>query len=254
VATEASPDGTFLRPVIGLCTALETARWSVWDQPAVLLPANYIEAIQACGGVALLLPPDPASTTNPHQLLDLVDGLLLAGGADIDPSFYGQEPEAGLEATVPERDEFEIALAKAAMERNQPILGICRGLQIINVARGGTLHQDIFNRVGHDGHRASIGSFDGADHDVALTEGSLAASAVGATRSTTKSHHHQSVDRVGEGLAMTGEFPNDGTCEAIELIGNDFALGIQWHAEATPGDRVISSFVAAAGRWRAGKS
>ena len=239
------------RPVIGLCTALETARWSVWDQPAVLLPTNYVEAIQASGGLALLLPPDPASSADPHQLLDLVDGLLLAGGADIDPTFYGQQPEPGLEATVPERDEFEIALARAAMERNQPILGICRGHQSINVARGGTLHQDILDRVGHDDHRTSMGSFDGADHEVALTEGSLVATAVGSTHSSTKSHHHQSVDRVGEGLMITGEFPKDGTCEALELVGNDFALGIQWHAEATPGDKVIASFVAAAARWRA---
>lgn len=238
------------KPIIGLCTALEVARWSVWDQPAVLLPSNYVEAIQAAGATALLLPPDPAVVKDPLQLLDLVDGLLLAGGADIDPSFYGQEPEEGLEATVPERDAFEIALAAAAMERNQPVLGICRGLQIINVAKGGTLHQDILGRVGHEGHRASIGSFDGADHDVELEEGSLAARAVGATTSTTKSHHHQSVDKVGEGLTVTGHYPPDGTCEAIELVANDFTLGIQWHAEATPGDKVIATFVEAAKQWR----
>lgn len=241
-------------PIIGLCTAFEQARWSVWDQPAVLLPHNYVEAVQRAGGQAILLPPDPAATTEPLEVLDLVDGLLLAGGADIDPSFYGQEPEPGLEATVPERDAFELALAKAALDRNQPVLGICRGLQIINVARGGTLHQDILDRVGHGGHRASMGSFDGADHDVELTEGSLAAASVGATQSTTKSHHHQSVDRLGDGLAITGHYPPDGTCEALELAANDFALGIQWHAEATPGDNVIRSFVRAAAAWRQNQS
>ena len=242
------------KPVIGLCTALEVARWSVWDQPAVLLPSNYVEAIQSAGATALLLPPDPSAVDDPAELLDLVDGLLLAGGADIHPSFYGQEPEEGLEATVPERDAFELALASAAMDRDQPVLGICRGLQIINVARGGTLHQDILERVGHEGHRASMGSFDGADHDVQLKAGSLAASAVGDTRSTTKSHHHQSVDEVGEGLTVSGHYPPDGTCEALELEANDFTLGIQWHAEATPGDQVITSFVDAARRWRASRS
>ncbi len=238
------------KPVIGLCTALEVAQWSVWDQPAVLLPANYIEAVQEAGGTAVLLPPDPAAVANPEQLLDLVDGLLLAGGADIHPSFYGQEPEPGLEATVPERDEFEIALASAAMGRNQPVLGICRGLQIINVARGGTLHQDILVDADQNHHRASMGSFEGADHEVSLAEGTLAASAVGANRSTTKSHHHQAVDELGDGLLISGHFPPDGTCEALELVGNDFALGIQWHAEATPGDKVIKVFVDAAARWR----
>jgi len=127
-------------------------------------------------------------------------------------------------------------------------------LQIINVARGGTLHQDILERVGHDGHRASMGSFDGADHDVELVAGSLAATAVGATHSTTKSHHHQSVDKVGEGLVVSGHFPQDNTCEALELVANDFTLGIQWHAEATPGDQVITAFVEAARSWRAGRS
>jgi putative glutamine amidotransferase len=242
------------KPIIGLCTALEKAQWSVWNQPAALLPSNYIEAIQAAGATALLLPPDASIAANPLALLDLVDGLLLAGGADIDPSFYGQKPEEGLEATVPERDAFELALAAAAMDRNQPVLGICRGLQIINVARGGTLHQDILDRVGHDGHRASMGTFDGADHDVELVAGSLAATAVGATKSTTKSHHHQSVDKVGEGLVVSGHFPQDNTCEALELVANDFTLGIQWHAEATPDDKVITAFVEAARSWRAIRS
>jgi len=237
-------------PVIGLCTALENAQWSVWDQPAVLLPSNYVEAIQNAGATAILLPPDTNAITNPLALLDLVDGLLLAGGADIDPSFYGQTPEPGLEATVRERDAFELSLARAAMDRNQPILGICRGMQIINVARGGTLHQDILDRVGHEGHRASMGSFDGADHQVELVGGSLAARSVGAVEATTKSHHHQSVDAVGEGLAATGHYPADGTCEAVELVGNDFALGVQWHAEASPGDKVIPTFVKAAAKWQ----
>lgn len=232
-------------PIIGLCAAYERAQWSVWDQPAFLLPADYVGSVQRAGGTALMLPLDPAAVIDPSRILSLVDGLLLAGGADIDPSFYGHEPGPGLEATVPERDRFEIALARAALERNQPVLGICRGMQVINVACGGTLHQDIGNR----GHRDSLGSFDDADHLVELVDGSLAALAAGGTSCEIKSHHHQAVDSVGEGLAVTGRSPRDGTCEAIELPVNDFALGVQWHPEVTTGDSVIATFVAAAGEW-----
>lgn len=240
-------------PVIGLCTAVEVARWSVWDQPAVLLPSNYVEAVQAAGATAILLPPDPSAETDPDRLLDLIDGLLLAGGADIDPSFYGQDPEPGLEATVPQRDRFELALARAALERGMPVLGICRGLQVINTALGGTLHQDLEARLGHSGHRASLGSFDGADHPVLLEEGSLAARCAGSLEAITKSHHHQAVDEVGEGLEITGRSADDGTCEALEIPGADFTLGVQWHAEATPGDGVIPAFTRAAARWQAQK-
>jgi putative glutamine amidotransferase len=236
--------------LIGICAALERARWGVWDQPATLLPYNYVEAIHAAGGAVILLPPDAAAVDHPEELLDRIDGLLLAGGVDIDPSFYGQEPDPRLEATVPERDRFEIALAKAAIDRDQPLLGICRGLQVINIARGGTLHQDITERVGHEGHRAALGTFDGADHPVELEAGTLAAAAVGATRSNTKSHHHQAVDAVGEGLSVTGRSPDDGVCEALELSANTFTLGVQWHAEATPGDSVIPTFIQAAEAWR----
>ena len=239
------------RPVIGLASALEPARWGVWDQEAALLPSNYIARVQAAGGRTVLLPPDPAAVDDPDSVLDLIDGLLLAGGADIDPSFYGQAPEPGLEATYPERDRFELAIAKAAIARDQPVLGICRGMQIINVALGGTLHQDILGRVGDDRHRAVLGQFEGADHGVELEQGSLAAQSVGSRESVTKSHHHQSVDVVGDGLTVTGHSKDDLTCEAIEFNGRRFALGIQWHAEATDGDLVIPSFVAAAGEWRA---
>ncbi len=130
-------------PVIGLCTALERARWSVWDTQAVLLPRSYVDAVQRAGGIALLLPPDPAAVTDPDLLLDLVDGLLLAGGADMDPATYGAEPHAATTDTVPERDAFELALAARAIERDLPFLGVCRGMQVMNVARGGTLTQHL---------------------------------------------------------------------------------------------------------------
>ncbi len=235
-----------MRPVVGLCTAQERARWAVWDQEAVLLPRNYVDRVQGAGAIAVLLPPDPAATEEPDALLDHVDGLLLAGGADIDAAAYGADPHPLTVDTVPVRDAFEIALARRAMERDLPVLGVCRGLQIMNIARGGTLLQHIPEALGHERHRPVLGTFEGADHDVELEPGSLAATAAGATHCATKSHHHQGVDALGDGLLVTGHAPFDRFPEAIELPGRRFALGIQWHAEATDEDRIIGAFVAAA--------
>jgi putative glutamine amidotransferase len=231
------------RPVIGLCTALERARWSVWDQQAFLLPRSYIDAVQRAGGVALMLPPDEDAIDDPDALLDLLDGLILAGGADIDPDAYGSERHAETLGTVPERDTFEIALTKRAFERDLPVLGICRGMQLMNVARGGTLLQHLPESHGHHEHRRNPGSFDGADHDVRLQDGSLAARAAGEITHGTKSHHHQGVDRLGEGFEVTGWSTLDELPEAIELPGSRFALGVQWHPEADETSHLIEALV-----------
>src|SRR4051794_29541051 len=124
------------RPIIGICTAVERARWSVWDQDAFLLARSYVRAIQDAGGLVVMIPPDAHLEDEPDEVLDLLDGLILAGGADIDPSSYGAERHPETKHTVPERDSFEIALARRAMERDLPLLGICRGMQLMNVARG----------------------------------------------------------------------------------------------------------------------
>lgn len=231
------------RPVIGICTALERARWSVWDQPAALLPTNYLDAVRRAGAMALLLAPDPALTAQPDEALDLVDGLMLAGGADIDPALYGAEPLAETVGTVPERDAFEVALTRRAIERGIPLLGICRGMQLLNVARGGTLIQHL---PSHLEHRRALGTFDGADHEVRLTPGSLAARAAGEQIHQTKSHHHQGVDRIGEGLVISGTATFDELPEAIELPGDGFVLGVQWHPEADEASRLIDALVEAA--------
>ncbi len=242
------------RPVIGMCTALEQARWSVWDQPAMLLARNYVEAVQRAGGLVLMLPPDSHQIEAPEQVLELIDGLVLTGGADIDPAAYGQEAHAETVDTVPERDAFEIALVRAAIERRLPVLGICRGMQLINVARGGTLRQHLPEHFGHGEHRRVVGSFDGAEHDVLLSEGTLAARAAGETRHETRSHHHQGIDRLGEGLLVSGRSTLDELPEAIEMEASrssrpsdlGFVLGVQWHPEADPASKVIEAFVAAA--------
>lgn len=232
--------------MIGICAALEQARWSVWDQQAALTPWGYIAAVQRAGGMALLLPPDEATERAPDEALELIDGLILAGGADIDPAAYGAEPHAETHGTVPRRDAFEIALARRAIERDLPLLGICRGMQLINVAQGGTLVQHLPEAYGHHEHRRALGTFDGADHDVRLEPGSLAARAAGAELHGTKSHHHQGIDRVGERLRVTGWSVMDELPEAVEVPDRRFALGVQWHPEADERSQLIAALVAEA--------
>jgi putative glutamine amidotransferase len=235
------------RPVIGLCTALEQARWSVWEQPAVLLSRGYVDAVQRTGGFAVLLPPDAQLVEDPGQALELIDGLLLAGGADIDPAAYGHQAHAETRGTVPERDAFEIALTRAAIERDLPVLGICRGMQLINVALGGTLSQHLPEHLGHQEHRRVLGSFDGSDHDVEILDGTLARRVIDAPRHATKSHHHQGVDLLGEGLRVSASSAMDDLIEAIELPQRSFVLGVQWHPEADASSPVVGGLVRAAG-------
>jgi putative glutamine amidotransferase len=234
------------RTVIGICAALERARWGVWDQAAALLPMAYVEAVQSTGAIALILPPDEAVERDPEQLLDLLDGLMLAGGADIDPGTYGEQAHELTVETAPARDEFEVALTRAAIARDMPVLGICRGMQLINVACGGTLVQHLPDHLGHEEHRRVVGSFEGADHDVDLRDGSLAAQAAGEVAHATKSHHHQGVDRLGKDLVVSGFSTLDELPEAIEIPQRRFVLGVQWHPEADPASAVIGSFVRAA--------
>jgi putative glutamine amidotransferase len=230
-------------PVIGLCAALERARFGVWEQDAVLLGRSYVDAVQDAGGIALLLAPDPLVTAEPDRVLDLLDGLIVAGGRDVDPTTYGEDAHPATDAPRSERDHFEIALARRALERDLPFLGVCRGMQVMNVARGGTLVQHLPEHVGHEHHRRTAGTFDGNDHPVRLREGSLAARAAGELEHATLSHHHQGVDRLGEGLAVSGWSAEDDVPEALEDPERGFALGVQWHPEADGSSRVIAALV-----------
>ncbi len=232
--------------VIGICTALEQARWTVWDQPAMMTPTSYVGAVHRGGAMVLLLPPDPVLAADPDDALDLLDGLMLAGGADIDPDFYGDPRHELTVGTTPARDSFEIALVRRALERDLPVLGICRGMQLLNVARGGTLIQDLPERFGHTEHRRVKGSFDGSDHLVRLAPGSLAARAAGEELHPTKSHHHQGVDRIGDGLMVSGWSELDDLPEAIEDPTRRFVLGVQWHPEADERSKLVAALVAAA--------
>jgi putative glutamine amidotransferase len=241
------------RPVIGIGTALERAQWSVWDQQALLLPRSYIDAVQQAGGMAVMLPVDPAVEADPAEALDLLDGLMLAGGADIDPASYGEQAHPETVGTVPERDSFEIAVARAALEREMPVLGVCRGMQLLNVARGGTLIQHLPERYGHHEHRRVPGSFDGADHFVRLAEGSLAERAAGEARHSTKSHHHQGIERIGDGLVVSGWAELDDLPEAIEDPAMPFVLGVQWHPEADEQSRLVGALIAGAREYAAAK-
>src|SRR5215218_8974360 len=234
------------RPRIGLCTALERARWTVWDREAFLLSRAYVDALQGAGAIAMMLPPDEWVAEHPDDVLEGLDGLMLAGGADIDPSSYGGPRHPKVTNTRVDRDRAEIALFTRALERDLPVLGICRGMQLMNVARGGTLIQHLPEDVGHTDHRRSLGSFDNADHDVRLRAGSLAARACGEIRHATKSHHHQAVAELGEGVVASGWSVLDDLVEAIEVPTCRWALGVQWHPEVDPRSRVVRALTAEA--------
>jgi putative glutamine amidotransferase len=233
------------RPVIGICTYAEPARWGAWEDRVALVPWSYVAAVQRAGGLAFLLPPDAAATAAPDEVLGHVDGLLLAGGRDVDPRLYGAEPHAQTDPPATDRDAFEVALSARAIERDLPFLGICRGMQVMNVARGGTLVQHLPDVVGHEAHREVLGRF-GA-HDVRLAEGSLAARAAGEAHHATMQHHHQGVDALGDGLVVTGwSAVGDDLPEAVEVPDKRFALGVQWHPEADEESRLIGALVAEA--------
>jgi putative glutamine amidotransferase len=233
------------RPAIGICAAIERVSWGVWNGYEVTLaPRAYVTAVQRAGGLGIVLPPDEAAVEDPDLLLDRVDGLILAGGADIDPSSYGAEARPETTGTWPERDRFELALTRRALQRDLPVLGICRGMQLLNVALGGTLDQHLPDSLGNQVHRTAAGTF--GEHQVRLEPGSLACAAAGGTELVVWSHHHQGVERIGEGLRVSGRAAPDDLVEAIELPDRRFALGVIWHPEEDPDSSLIAALVDAA--------
>jgi len=234
------------RPLIGICAVWERAAWSFWDQEAALVAGSYLGAVRHAGGLPVLLAPEPLAAGEAEALCARVDGLLLIGGADLDPTTYGQEPTERTEATYPLRDEFELALVRAAFAQDRPLLGICRGIQIMNVAAGGTLHQHLAD-VGFGEHRAQPGDLGESTHHAVVVEpDSLLSAATGAGPETVNSHHHQGVDRVGEGGRVVARSQPDELVEAIEWSELRYALGVQWHPEAMELDTTVAGLVAAA--------
>jgi putative glutamine amidotransferase len=227
-------------PNIGVTCNVEVVRYGIWTEPAAMVPLTYVRAIARAGARPLLLAPTPADLEDPGPLLDLLDGVLITGGADVDPASYHAEPHPQTDPASEERDAFELQLVRAAGERDLPCLGVCRGMQIVNVAYGGALEQHLPDRLEHDIHRGDEGAF--ADHRVEVAPGSLAALAAGGTDVAVKSYHHQGVARVGDGLAVTGRAEGDGTVEAIEDPDRRFMLGVLWHPEEDEADRLIAAF------------
>lgn len=231
-----------MKPNIGITAATERASYGAWKElPAIISPESYVRAVQRAGGRAILLAPDPEDAKDPEALLDLLDALILTGGAgDLDPGLYGQDPHPETGPVQEERDAYELALARAAVGRGMPTLGICRGMHVLNVAYGGELEQHLPDAVGHEEHRHTPGTF--ADHEVALARDSLAARAAGSGKTSVKSHHHQGIREVGEGLVISGRAEDDAV-EAIEDPTCPFVLGVLWHPEEDEKSRIIEALV-----------
>ncbi|HEV2058958.1 MAG TPA: gamma-glutamyl-gamma-aminobutyrate hydrolase family protein [Solirubrobacteraceae bacterium] len=230
------------RPTIGITCSVGDIRSGEWDEHAAFSPFAYVRAVQRAGARALLLVADDADAEHPRDLLAVLDGVILSGGgSDVAPRRYGQEPHPATADEEPRRDGFEIALARGAKEHDIPLLGICRGMQLLNVAHGGTLHQHLPDVLHHDEHRALPASF--ARHEVRLEPGSLAAAATGNETEAVLSHHHQGPDRIGDGLRVTGRATLDDSAEAIEDPAARFLLGVLWHPEEDERSRVVGALV-----------
>jgi putative glutamine amidotransferase len=236
-----------MRPIVGITSYAEDARWGVWDAPAALIPLAYVRAIEAAGGRALLVPP---IADDIEDTLDVLDGLLLSGGADLDPSSYGADAHPETNNVRPDRDRAELALLEGALARDMPVLAVCRGSQVLNVALGGDLVQHLPEVVGHEGHKHTPGVY--SDHGVEILPDTKLHDVL-AGHAPVKSHHHQGYGRLGEGLREAAR-ADDGTVEAIEDPARRFALGVLWHPEEGEDAALFRALVEEAGRYREERS
>jgi putative glutamine amidotransferase len=231
------------RPLIGITAYVEPAKWGAWELPSALVPHMYVQAIERAGGRALLVPP---STEGVEETLDALDGLLFSGGSDLDPSIYGQDAHPETNGTRPDRDHGELALLAAALERDMPVLAVCRGSQVLNVARGGDLVQHLPDVIGDERHKHTPGVF--ADHDVHVEPASKVGELLG-DRAPVKSHHHQGYGNDGDGLREVA-WADDGTVEALEDPEKRFAVGVLWHPEAGEDAALFDALVEQARAYR----
>jgi putative glutamine amidotransferase len=231
------------KPLIGITTYVDEASWGHWRATAALIPFAYVSAVERAGGRALLVPPGSDAV---EETLDALDGLLLSGGNDVDPGSYGAQPHAQTGGVHPERDTAELALLEGALARDMPVLAVCRGSQILNVARGGDLVQHLPEVVGDERHRETLGVF--SDHGVRVDPESRLGALVG-ERAPVKSHHHQGFGRLGDGLRESA-WADDGTLEGVEDPSKRFALGVLWHPEEGEDAALFEGLVAAARAYR----
>ncbi len=220
--------------MIGLTTYLEQAKQGVWDVRAAFLPQQYFDAVTASGGIAVLLPPQPDPDAAAPAVLDGLDGLILTGGLDVQPELYGAQRHPLTDPARPDRDAWEIALFHGAEARRMPVLAICRGLQLVNVAKGGTLHQHLPEALGTERYRIGGGVF--ATNAVTVDDDSRLAGMVGAGTLDVHSYHHQAIDRLGDGLVVSAR-TDDGLVQAVEAEGEQYLVGVQWHPEENAEDR-----------------
>jgi gamma-glutamyl-gamma-aminobutyrate hydrolase PuuD len=233
------------RPLIGITAYEEQACWNQWDQRAALVPSSYVGAVADAGGIPVLIPVQALSLPDAHHLLSRLDGVVLSGGSDLNPERYGDKAHPATGIARDERDDVETILIEAAGLDGLPTLAICRGLQVLNVARGGTLLQHVPDRVGNATHAPISGAY--GFHDVRVEPGSLLAAAVGWGHAGVPTAHHQAIDRLGEGLVATA-WTEDGTIEAVEDRSVPFLLGVQWHPEAGEDMSLFEALVSVARR------
>jgi gamma-glutamyl-gamma-aminobutyrate hydrolase PuuD len=238
-----------MRPLIGITTYSQPeVSWGHWTLPSALVPLSYVTAVERAGGRPLLVPPVDDAV---EETLAVLDGIVFSGGDDLDPGTYGADAHPETRGTAPQRDDAELALLTAALERDVPVLAVCRGSQILNVARGGDLVQHLPEVVGHEEHRPTPGTF--AEHGVTLAPGSRLAEVLDGHHEPVKSHHHQGYGRLGEGLREAA-WAEDGTIEAVEDPSKRFALGVLWHPEEGEDARLFEALVAEATAFRAARS
>lgn len=233
------------QPVIGLTTYLTRGQMTTYDALMAVVPAQYVEGVTRAGGTAVLLPPQMLTSVEATAIIKRLDGLIISGGEDVNPRLYGQEAGPHTEDPVDMRDASETALLTAALDSGLPLLGICRGAQVLNVHLGGTLHQHLPDVVGH--HRYQVG--DGLFHpeEMTLEPGSLIASIYGQPTATGMVYHHQGIDRVAPGLSVTAR-GFDGVVQAVEIDGHPFGLAVQWHPEENLTDLVVFEALVQASR------
>jgi gamma-glutamyl-gamma-aminobutyrate hydrolase PuuD len=236
-------------PIVGITSYAQPAKWGAWELPAALVPWFYVESVERAGGRALLVPP---STIGIEETLDALDGLVFSGGIDIDPAQYGHERHPATDPAQSHRDEAELALLRAALDRDLPTLAICRGFQLLNILRGGDLIQHLPEAVGHEGHRETLGVF--SEHPVDVKDGTRLSEILGPRHPAVRSSHHQGIGRVGKGLVETA-WAEDGSLEGLEDPSKRFAVAVLWHPEMEEDDkRLFEALVAEAKRFRAERS